>query len=99
MTVRLARIHAGLFGLLPWRRRQPGRRAPAAGKARCAHEVSRHRAAAMRALFPKLTAWHAPPGYLDEIAEIDRRLREARTLDELASRLGDIERRRVTGAH
>lgn len=99
MAASLARINDGLFRLLRWRRRRPRRCAPTAAESRCGYEVSRRRAEAMRALFPKLTAWHAPPGYLDEVTAIDRELREAVSLDDLRSCLGAIERSRAARAN
>ena len=84
---------AGLLGFLHLRRPAAFRAAPARSGAMQAREVSERRAAAMRGLFPKLSAWMAKRSYLAEMSAVDRYLSQATDLFDLERRIRDMERR------
>jgi hypothetical protein len=87
-----------------------GGRAPAGGRA-AASEVprgsaaalpaatsralSQRRAEAMRALFPKLSAWRASGAYLAELTAAFDELAQAQDLADLERRFGQVEQRRA----
>lgn len=57
-----------------------------------APSLAQRRAAAMRRLFPLLSAWRAPPGYVDQVAAAYRDLAAARDPIDLEVRRRRIER-------
>jgi hypothetical protein len=75
-------------------------RGPARGFA--ASSLAQRRAAAMRELFPLLSAWRAPPGYVDRVAAAYRDLADANDPIDLEARRRRIQRSlraaRSTGA-
>ena len=88
-TLRLDR--GFLLGLFCVRRPVPGHRGPQPDAA--TRQRSARRAAAMRALFPKLSARCAGPNYLAEIAAVDRYLGQAVDEPDLERRIREVEGR------
>lgn len=68
----------------------------APARATPSREVSRRRAEAMRAFFPKLSSWMARHGHLSEMSEVDRYLSQSTDIFDLERRIREIERRGST---
>jgi hypothetical protein len=83
----------GLFGFLHPRRPAADLVAPARAAAAAPREVGERRAAAMRGLFPKISAWMARRSYLAAMSEVDRYLSQATDLFDLEQRIRQVERR------
>jgi hypothetical protein len=57
-------------------------------------ELAERRAEAMRRLFPKLSAWQAPPSFSEQLGAAYEELSQAADLDDLEQRARRIEQRR-----
>jgi hypothetical protein len=94
-------LKPGSFSLFEFLHRRRPLRAAAVSQARArpalttapvAREVSERRAAEMRRLFPKLSAWFARASYMAEMREVDRYLSQATNIFDLEQRIRRIER-------
>lgn len=83
----------GLLGFLQLRRPAAALSTPARVGVDAPLEVSERRAAAMRGMFPKVSAWMAKRSYLAEMSEVDRYLSRATDLFDLERRIRQVERR------
>lgn len=84
---------AGLLGFLHLRRPASVGAVPPRDAAMAPREVRERRAAAMRGMFPKLSAWMAKQSHLARMGEVERYLSQATDLFDLERRIREVERR------
>jgi hypothetical protein len=85
--------HAGPLDFLRWRRPAAGSAAQVARTSATPERGLGHRRAeAMRAFFPKLSAWFAKRSYLAEMREVERYLSQATDMFDLERRIRNLER-------